>query len=475
MQVAYSLVLFILGIIFAQIFEKSLFFALATGYLWGLFLSVLPSFASLLLFGALNLTFYYFCSFILVLALLVVAVRKRAFSAALKSFRALHVGCVLFFVALASLFTKYNFSVGSIDSLAFYIQPGMQFFSNSPVTIAPLFSSVGVFLSLAHGPVSLWGDEYYYLLHPLLFVSFCAVFTWFFCQSHALNKNFKRLFFWLLAGIWGLSSFFVFFNVFYIHTNMPSAIYLFLAAVCYSYAVRQKDAGLLSLFFAAIFAFSLMRVEAPFFAAGLVFFSGLSFDEFEGIPLSKLGLLFFPISLWNLRLMWMLQGGEGLAGPFLLGGQALGLLLLPAFLWVVKKLQINKGYLRKYALAGAGAVVLLLAFTRFDNFAINIVSIFVNIFFVGRWGSLWWGILILTFFCNKDIQKNTSVHFFIYYVVFYFLSLLLLGNMRVPYRLGWGDSANRMLLTIFPLLFFVVLSSLYRLIWGGAEESSASL
>jgi len=47
----------------------------------------------------------------------------------------------------------------------------------------------------------------------------------------------------------------------------------------------------------------------------------------------------------------------------------------------------------------------------------------------------------------------------VYYVgtLSFFGLILILGTMRIPYRVGWGDSANRMMLYILPIIFFYFL------------------
>lgn len=462
MQIAYSLMLFIVGTVFARLIVKSGLFSIVTGYLWGVFFSVLPSFISMLLFGGVNMPFYFSCNAVLVAVLFVAAARKGALD---RKFGVSLAAGGLCLVILAAFFTVCNCSIGSMDSVAFYIQPGMQFFLGAPPDVASLFSSVGALLSLAHGPVVLWGDEYYYLLHPLLFVSLCLLFFLLFYELHAWRRKAGEALLWVFFTGWVLSSFFVLFHVFYVHTNMPSAIYLFLAASCYTYALKEKDVSFLPLYFAALFAFSLLRVEAPFFAASAVLFSGVFYDDFKEISPWWLFLFVMPLAVWNLRIVALLGGNEGLAGPFLLGGQALGLIVLPLLLWGVRKMEMKRRQLQKWSIISMGVVILALSLVRFDNFAVNIVSVFSNLFFTGRWGSLFWGKLFIFILLFEDLRRDMVAKLFLPYVAFYFLTLLLLGFMRVPYRLGWGDSLNRMMITVIPLLSFYLFNALHRAVF----------
>ena len=137
----------------------------------GRLLSVLL-FASLLLFGGVRMPFYYCCSTVMVVILFSLGLKRGLFRPKFCLSMALGALVLTF---LAVLFARYNYSVGSTDS-ASYVQTGLRFFTGAPVDVGQTFSSVGTWLSLAHGPVALWGDEYYYLLHPLLFTSLCALF-----------------------------------------------------------------------------------------------------------------------------------------------------------------------------------------------------------------------------------------------------------------------------------------------------------
>lgn len=458
MQIAYSLLLFIAGSIFARLFVKSGLFPLVTGYLWGVSLSVLPSFASLLLFGGVRMPFYYCCSTVMVVILFSLGLKRGLFRPKFCLSMALGALVLTF---LAVLFARYNYSVGSTDS-ASYVQTGLRFFTGAPVDVGQTFSSVGTWLSLAHGPVALWGDEYYYLLHPLLFTSLCALFFLLFFEIRSWERRPGEALLWLLFAGWVLSSFFVLFHVFYVHTNMPSGIYLFLAFSCYAYALKREDAAFLPLFFLAMFAFSLLRVEAPFFVASAILFAGVFYDDFKGISTWWLYFLVLPLAVWDLRIVWLLNGNEGLAGPVLLGAQALGLLVLPALIQALKKVGINRRQLQRWALISLCVVVFILSLVRFDSFAVNFASVFSNFFFTGRWGSLFWGGLFLLLVLVEDLRRDMISQLFIPYATFYFLGLLLLGFMRVPYRLGWGDSLNRMMITIVPVVLFYLFTALHR-------------
>lgn len=461
MQIFYSAFLYVLGVVFARIFFDSRSFALITGFLWGLLLSVIPSFLSLLLLGSFNLYFYYSSWAIVIASILFLIISKKEILF-FKTEAPFLGGSIILLILISSIFTKYILTVGSYDSLACYVQPGIQIFSGLWQDFAYRFSSIGVFTSLAHGTVSLWGDDYYYLLHPLIFISLLLLFIWTFFQLYPCRKSKSNLFIFSLVGSWIISSPMVLFNVFYVHTHMTSAAYLFLAVSCIQYALHNKIPAMLTLSFFSLLGLSLIRLETPLLAVGLIFFLGVFYEHFENAPLWPLFIFLLPPALWNLRLVIMLKGDGDIAGPFLLGGQAAGLMLFPFFIWILRKIRTNKKYLQNLALLSYFAFISLLATIFRKKISINIFTMFMRSFFVGRWGSLWWGALFILLLIPGTLRNNEDAHPLLRYCIFYVLSIIFLGFMRIPYHLSPLDSANRMMITIIPVVFFSLLSSINR-------------
>ena len=179
MQIVYSITLFVVGVIFAQTFLKSLAFSFATGYMWGVLLSIVPAFLSLVILGEMSMDFCAISGFVLFFVLLGYAKKQGVFASFLSN-PGLSTSVFFSFSLIVFALSKWNFSMGSTDSLNFVIRPAIHLFGGAFSEIVSAFSTTGVFLPLAHGMVLLWGDEYYYLLHPLIFFSIYTLFFWLF-------------------------------------------------------------------------------------------------------------------------------------------------------------------------------------------------------------------------------------------------------------------------------------------------------
>ena len=106
-----------------------------------------------------------------------------------------------------------------------------------------------------------------------------------------------------------------------------------------------------------------------------------------------------------------------------------------------------------------GAVLGLLVFLDHVHQVENAISIAHNIL-AGGWGSTWL-VLLVPIVAAAGLSRARAPLW--YLLLTLLISVLVLGALRIPYRLGWGDSANRMLLHYFPLAILVGCTSFHTL------------
>ena len=75
-------------------------------------------------------------------------------------------------------------------------------------------------------------------------------------------------------------------------------------------------------------------------------------------------------------------------------------------------------------------------------------------------GTQWWGMIWIFTLVSVILLRGAPHLYFARIlssgVVSFFLLTILISYARVPYRLGWGDSANRMFTHILPIALFYV-------------------
>ncbi|MCW8929224.1 MAG: hypothetical protein OQL19_03175, partial [Gammaproteobacteria bacterium] len=79
---------------------------------------------------------------------------------------------------------------------------------------------------------------------------------------------------------------------------------------------------------------------------------------------------------------------------------------------------------------------------------------FSNILYdFGRWGVLWKTLIILALL-SLVWPKIKNEAFLSYGILFYFILIFLFSFARIPYLSSWGDSSNRMLTHLVPIIIF---------------------
>ncbi|MEO0562639.1 MAG: hypothetical protein AAF125_11015, partial [Chloroflexota bacterium] len=110
------------------------------------------------------------------------------------------------------------------------------------------------------------------------------------------------------------------------------------------------------------------------------------------------------------------------------------------------------------ALAVFGVVVSIMFVLRPSHMFTSLTNLANNMFGVG---SLWWGgtlwFSLLASLLVRRVPRLPHARLIYHTVWLYGLVVLALSFARSPYRVGWGDTGNRVLFQIIPALIFYVM------------------
>lgn len=358
-----------------------------------------------------------------------------------------------------------NASVLSYDSFA-QINLGrtivsVKGFSDS--FIQPRLFSWGVGLPVLHASASWMGLEYHPAAAMALFLSLGGVCT---ASLVGVASDEPKTAHWALVlalVIAFFSSYFVLFNAFYIHNNLLAAVFLFCANISFLHSKRDCNGSLRILGVMFLIVFAMTRLENILIA--LIFLvpvlSAWEMAQKERVTLS---LVFgIPIVAWYGKLAFAGLSTQNfetqIADPariFLMLGVTI-LFSASLLLGLNKKTERLLRLLPLLLSAGVIIVVLVVAIASSGGFIRSARNLVINMFFGrGNWGILWFFILAL-FILTTPGRSNLSENPTLFMAKGALLSMGMLFffvAFRSPFRLGWGDSGNRILLHFAPLLFY---------------------
>ena len=455
-QIAFFLLLHVCGAVVAVTFLKAEHrtFAWLSGLLWGMLLWVvwglvvlctgLP-YTAWTLFGGLGAT-----------ALVLGARHVRARSMSQRDWMGLGLSSLML-VGIGIAATRYDYSVLSYDSYT-QILLGRQLAQHGGFDPAchPALASWGVFVPMVHSVSVLLGVDFLYALWPTMAVIFAVTFLYM-CTACLRSMNVGMVWAGLIAmssTLFMATTYFIVFQSFYVHNNLPSAMYLFVAVACMWLGMSRSESGWLVLSMASFFGFILLRTESPLYYA--VFAAPMLWSPTvtRRVRLACFVPVFVLTLAWYARLITLIGPGTDILSP----GKAWGLMAIMAALTAVAALPDRPRVRQVMALIPwamlYGSMILVVGFTlkRPDHMRHCLDAMGENLFSTGRWGASWGVLAVLTVLAfglpRLDRQDCWTVG------TGTFLSMVyILGSFREqPYRVGWGDSANRLVTQCVPIL-----------------------
>lgn len=400
-------------------------------------------------------------SFLMLGTFFLMDLRKKAFS---REERIPLVILLLSFAALSFIFLGLNYSFFTNDSWG--LIAGGRTIAYSTRLPARLMAEQGIFSFILHSAGSLWQFDYLYALYPMITLFLVLFFIYglyapFEKKRISLNRH---LAFSGLAALFLLSTFFILLNSTYIHTNLLYGFYTFIAVFGLWRRLQGDHSTWLVISVLALLSSVFIRVEGPLVALILVIFlisaRELSLKD-KGIYVLSVTL---AISAWFLKLFFIFSG---FTGKKLNADRSLFVILIYLLcllgLWLSEKRRLAR--LRSYA---PPAMLYALAFLwsyfiwtkgmslRGGDLIIRRYGILlVNILRDGGWGITWIALFFL-FIAALFMARFPQESLFTYTILSFGLLFNSLNLFRGGWRVGWGDSGNRMLIHIIFIVGFYI-------------------
>ena len=374
----------------------------------------------------------------------------------------------VFGLLLSSLFHWFSYAMFSGDSYRMILM-SQTLGSSLTIYAAALLSELtnqGPLYLVAQAYPSIFGMDFSYSLQPLVLLSLVSLLG---LGIYELTKDQKiSTFYKVVVTIIFIAAFVTtpgpLLHGGYIHNNLISALYLFIAVISFLLASLHKESGWLAIASLGAIFFSLVRLESSFIAilTFMVFFS-IENRELWREKFSRLKVylpFFISVGGW-LLFATAYTPAKTIGTP----DRMLALLLLVVSYGVVELFFLSsylsrfRRYLPLLAFFCLSLAVLLAYLVFPEEMYVSYRSFVGNILIKGWWGGFWWIFLpllaILIFVKRNTIQRT------LYMIVgLSLLYVFALGYFRaelgMPFRIGYGDSANRILVSLVPLLLLAL-------------------
>jgi hypothetical protein len=320
---------------------------------------------------------------------------------------------------------------------------------------------------LIHAPANLIGNFYLRSVTPLLALSTLICLAWLSYEGLRITVNDQRIIrlFSLLAVLLLVTNNRFVFNAFYINGHIMTALFLLLLVGSSWLMIRNAEVPMHSLVMLQILSIPVLTVVRPetSLLAGIALMPILISERIHwkkrAILLAVLGI---SVIAWQ-GFLWVKYSGSGESVPFsvmaMFGFGGIAILAIPALAWrrVEKLLGCSTGILE----AGLWLAVVVMGYIYPGPLYRSIQATIENIFLdAGGWGislvllfAITTVILLIT-----DLPDRLVLRFPL--TTFIPFSFLLIYLREGVFRVGHGDSFNRMLLHILPLAVLLIILSI---------------
>lgn len=380
-----------------------------------------------------------------------------------------------FFVIGSWVFSQSSLVFATIDSL-YLVTMGRTILETGFIEwyfASPL--KWGVFVPVLQTIGMLFKHDYTGFIQPIISITFLIIFAFVIYRSSNKNTSHKYIPYvltFLGVGLL-LSSNMYWAAQFYIHTNLDTAISLFITIIAIYFAIQDQEDSWLGIAGIFIIMLGLIRIENVILASLIIiltiatgkvahkkllwtFLPYLCFQIVFNLVIIQIDPVVFAdrLSISQLRLV------------------TVGLVALVIFLLISDHKLIQKKLLSKLNLVvviGIGCLLLGVFLLKPEKIFLNTWDNLYAMFGTGQWFATFWGVVLLLFLV-KAKKKNVMFKFLSILIYAFFSMIIILGYFKGSYHNAWYDSANRMYLHILPILVFylsIKISSNYSL----SEES----
>lgn len=365
------------------------------------------------------------------------------------------------FCLLATLLDRYNFTIASFDSYRL-ILIGRAWANAGGFGdfLAYYLSSWGVYAPALQSLSNITNNDYLSALQPSIAASgFLAVFLLFFrCIKNFSESRTSSLLYTSLSTVLIASSYFWIFQSFYIHNSLPASLWLSTLVMCWWLYYRTFSKQYLALALCGAIGFLLQRTETPLVLA-IVFVCGMGLYGSQAPKQTRQLVYYVALAsiIWYLFIIFSIGSGSDILSP----GKVL-LLLAPliAYSFLLYTTDVSQFSSLTTILEHMpimmtlGSVFLLCVAVMYEpvHMTESLSSVLANLSRHGRWGALWYAVVFLLS-VSLFYKPFKGERYWVGILVTYLCLIFMLALARIPYRVGWGDSANRMMTHFLPLLF----------------------
>lgn len=362
------------------------------------------------------------------------------------------VGFVALIVGVESLFFYYNISSFSPDSFGF-IRHGLNLVEHQ--SIWSLFGDSALFYKVLHSFAVLLELPYFSSLALAIGVCMCiacAAFCYRILEQYHLSRSLSLVLVMLLMALF-VSATKTQAHFFYINNHMFAASYVAFAIILFCTGVLREKVALNYLAALMLILFSLTRVEANLYGVLLL----LIFLSEQPNSIRVRSSIIYGVGAMFVPLLTVLKGSPGMFGavPMLLLGVG-GLLC--AMLYYFCRYSFVQLFIKNIVLAVFSFLLLFSVWAFFDKWEhmLESVSNFIsNLFVTGLWGSFWWVAFVsMALYFVPSVKMGKMGRRFIVTVTACIFVTILISYFRLPYRLGWTDSGNRIVFHYAPIIIF---------------------
>lgn len=385
---------------------------------------------------------------------------------------------VMYFL-LVLVLRRWNLTILSYDSYYYLFIGGGFVTSASFFESAELLTSYPVFIVVLQGLCQFLGEDYspsigpLFVLCVLLYIVFCVLQQ--LRGRGAVNYLVTGI---LLAVTFGslLSPYFIIHQIFYLnnHTAHGCMMFLVVMEICLlastSDESRKERINLALLIFTLLGGIMFSRIEglvvASFVMVLLAETKSLTGKQFflgTGVLIGfqlLWTLLFFKAQLTTTV---QLPKGTYINTLQMLVTMAPPLAICGAYL--IPSLRKTTFMWPKCALLAVCGGVCFHALMSPTHYAETVTNTLYNLIFFVPWGTFW-PIAALAVCCSFFMPRDRRASAVCFMLLVYPLILVALTAWRDPYRVGWGDSANRMMGHLIPFVVYLALFTTLDVIWA---------
>jgi hypothetical protein len=314
-----------------------------------------------------------------------------------------------------------------------------------------------------HGLMQFFGEDYAVTLSPL-FVA-CSFLYTVFCLLEALRGRARMVYLaaatlLAIASFTLLSPYFIVHQIFYVNNHVAHGSMMFLAVmeICALAAIsdeaKESKTNHVLIIFTLLGGVLFSRIEGPLLTSFLLVLLA------ETKKLNGKQFLWGTITLTAFLLVWtlLLWDHQDSAGSSISPLRMFAMMAPPIAMcaaYSVPRLRQSSHVWRYFVVLLLLGVLIRHANQNPSHYAEAVSNTLYNLIFLIPWGILW-PMAALAFcytICTPRDRRDSCI---CYVLLVYPLLLIALSALRNPYRLGWGDSGNRMMGHLIPFVVYLV-------------------